>query len=114
MSIKTLYRLDNPKHNLWATEGWFVKPIEINKETTKSWILDEGYQLININKKSLLGTPDKFSGIQERFFESEQDAKDYLWWKEHRSDVYRAFERCTNIDKLLKIAQILEVRSLLK
>ena len=114
MSIKTLYRLDNPKHNQWATEGWYVKPIEINKETTRSWVLDVGYQSININKQTLLGTPDKFSGVQERFFESEQDAKDYLWWQEHRHEVCRAFERCADIDKLLKIAQILEVRSLLK
>ena len=109
MSIKTLYKIDNERHDRWGDENFYVVPIEINKETTRSWVIEKGFgKPENVNKKTLLGTPD-YGGISEQYYETEQDAKDYIWYLKNRRELYRKFENLRNISQIKQIAKILGV-----
>lgn len=109
MSIKTLYKIDNEQHDRWCNKNLYIVPIEIDRETSRSWVVDKGFgKPENINKKTLLGTPN-FGGISEQYYETEQDAKDHIWYLEHRHELYKKFENLRNISQIKQIAKILGV-----
>ena len=109
MNIKKLYKLDNKRHDRWALEEWFITSVNVADETCRSWVLDDGWgRKTNVNKKTGLATPD-YTGIQEKYYETEEEAKDALWYKENHRLISLKFEQLKDLKTIKQIAKILGV-----
>ena len=108
MIIKQLYKLDNEKHNRYYHGEWYVEAIDVVGETSRSYIIKKYSREIKVNKKTLLSTPD-WSGISDKYYLSEQDAKDAIWLKANRRNIIDALERSNEIELFKEIAKKLGV-----
>lgn len=108
MIIKQLYKLDNEKHNRYYHGEWYVEAIDVVGETSRSYVIKKYSREIKVNKKTLLSTPD-WSEISDKYYLSEQDAKDAIWLKANRRNIIDALERSNEIELFKEIAKKLGV-----
>ena len=94
MQIAKLYTIETK--NRWQYNDAKIKEYDVVDETTRSYILDKKYEN-KVNKKTLLASPD-FGGLQQRYFMSEKQAEDYLWFARNRRRILDKVQRCTNIE----------------
>lgn len=94
--IDKLYILDNPNHQrYYHGTDWFVSSKPVKSETSRSYVLDNRNET-KVNKKTLLGTPD-YTGIQEQYFLTKEEAEDYIWYKNNRRKILQKLEYCRDI-----------------